>query len=64
MAAWSPRSPTLRRSITAAKLFAGLILVEQVGEVLLFHVSLAEHPLLVIAALGALGFPVPSKESP
>lgn len=60
---WSPRSPTVRRSITAAKVFASLILIEQLAEVLIYRVSLAEHPLLVIAALGALGFPVPSKES-
>jgi hypothetical protein len=58
----SPASPTVRRSITAGKVFAALVLVEQGAEALLLHVSLAEHPLLVIAALGALGFPIPSKE--
>lgn len=58
---WHSHLRPLRRSITAIKVAALLILLEQLAEVLLFHVRLAEHPLLVLAALGALGFPVPSK---
>ena len=56
------QSPVLRRSITVGKVVAGLVLIEQVFEVVVLGVSLAEHPVLVVAALGALGFPVPSKE--
>jgi hypothetical protein len=59
--AWHSRMGTVRRSITAIKVIALLLLVEQGYEMLVLHVALAEHPLLVIAALGALGFPVPSK---
>lgn len=36
-----------------------LVLLEQGIEVILFGTSLAEHPALVIAALGALGAPIP-----
>ena len=36
-----------------------LVLLEQGIEVIVFGTSLAEHPALVIAALGALGAPLP-----
>ncbi len=52
---------TIRRSITAIKVAALLILAEQALEVLFLGISLAEHPVIVIAALGALGFPTPGK---
>lgn len=59
--AWHSRVSTVRRSITAIKVIALLVLAEQGLEVMIFRISLAEHPLIVIAALGALGFPVPSR---
>jgi len=58
---WPSRLSTVRRSLTAIKLVALLVLAEQGLEVMFLGVSLAEHPLIVIAALGALGFPMPSK---
>jgi hypothetical protein len=60
--AWHSHVSTVRRSITAIKVVAVVILVEQGYEMLFLGVSLAEHPIIVIAALGALGFPVPSKQ--
>ena len=59
---WHSHLKTVRRSIKAIKVVAVMILVEQALEVAFLHVSLAEHPVVVIAALGALGFPVPTKE--
>lgn len=59
---WHSRMRTVHRSITAIKVVALLVLAEQGLEVAFLGVSLAEHPVIVIAALGALGFPVPSKE--
>lgn len=56
---WLSNLRLIRRSFRAVQLAAALILLEQGYEVLVLHVSLAEHPLLVGAALGALGFPVP-----
>lgn len=61
---WFPRVNAVRHSITLVKGVAVAVLAEQGIEVLIFSVHLAEHPLLVIAALGALGFPVPGKEEP
>lgn len=58
---WPSHLSTVRRSITAIKFVALLVLAEQGLEVLFLQISLAEHPLIVIAALGALGFPMPSK---
>ena len=49
----------VRGSLTAAKVAAALVVVEQLAEALFLGVSLAEHPALMIACLGALGFPVP-----
>jgi len=46
----------------ALRIAGAAVLAEQGLEVLLFGTSLAEHPALVIAALGALGAPVPKKE--
>jgi hypothetical protein len=56
---WPSRLKLIRRSLTAVKLASALVLLEQGLEVLFLGVSLAEHPVIVIAALGALGFPVP-----
>jgi hypothetical protein len=56
---WDSRLKLIRRSLTGVKLAAAAVLLEQGLEVLFLEVSLAEHPLIVIAALGALGFPVP-----
>lgn len=56
---WPPGLRTIRRSIVAFKVAAVAILIEQGLEVLLLGISLAEHPVIVIAALGALGFPIP-----
>jgi hypothetical protein len=58
---WPTHLRTVRRSITAIKVVAVLVLVEQSLEVLFLGISLAEHPTIAIAALIALGFPVPGK---
>lgn len=55
---------TVRRSIRIGKIAAILVLAEQAYEMVVLGISLAEHPLLVAAALGALGFPVPDPEAP
>ena len=59
---WPSNLKPIRRSITAAKAAALLVLLEQVYEMAVLGISLAEHPVIVIAALGALGFPVPKEE--
>ncbi len=51
----------VRRSLTTIKVVAVLVLLEQGSEVLFHGISLAEHPVIVIVALGALGFPFPSR---
>lgn len=58
---WPSRLKLIRRSITVAKAAAVFVLLEQGLEVLFLGISLAEHPAVVIAALGALGFPVPKE---
>lgn len=58
---WPSLLKQIRGSLTAIKLAAGLVLLEQGLEALFLGVSLAEHPVIVIAALGALGFPVPKE---
>lgn len=49
----------VRRSLTVVKIAAFGVLLEQLYEVAVLGVSLAENPIIVIAALGALGFPAP-----
>ena len=56
---WPSHLRLIRGSLRAVQVAAFAILVEQGYEMLVLGVSLAEHPLLVAAALGALGFPVP-----
>lgn len=53
----------IRRSLNYLKVAAIVVIAEQVSEVLFLGVSLAEHPVVVLAALGALGFPVPGDEA-
>jgi hypothetical protein len=60
---WPSRLRLIRRSISAAKAAALFVLLEQAYEVAVLGISLAEHPVIVIAALGALGFPVPKDEA-
>jgi hypothetical protein len=57
---WQSHLFKIRRSLQAAKVVACLVLLEQTYEVAVLGVSLAQNPLVVIAALGALGFPLPS----
>jgi hypothetical protein len=59
---WRPYIGQIQRTLTLAKVAATLVLLEQAAEFLFMGVSLAEHPVVVITALGALGFPVPKKE--
>ena len=51
----------IRRSIKTGKLAAAVVLFEQILEVLFLGISLAEHPAIVIACVGALGFSEPSE---
>lgn len=57
------RTRRWQRAVNGVKIAAALVLLEQGLEALLLSVSLAEHPLIVIAALGALGFPVKDEPS-
>jgi hypothetical protein len=56
---WPSKWSGYRRSLTLLKVAAAAVLVEQFAEVLVYHLSLAEHPTVIIACLGALGLPVP-----
>jgi hypothetical protein len=56
---WQRHVPTIRKGLGAAKVAACFVLLEQGYEVAFLGISLAENPVIVIAALGALGFPVP-----
>lgn len=58
---WRSRVQGIRRGLSVVKLAALVLLIEQLIEAVLIGVSLAEHPGLVIACLGALGLPMPGK---
>ncbi len=60
---WPSNLKLIRRSVSVAKTAALLVLLEQAYEMAVLGISLAEHPVIVIAALGALGFPVPKEEA-
>lgn len=58
---WRSRVREIRKALQGVKLFAALVILEQIAEALLSGVSLAEHPALVIACLGAFGIPLPGE---